>query len=102
MAADYAIVKVELNGKAVGDPLDLYNCPDVLTSGEITLGKWKLEAGPHKLAIAIAGTNPAVVPVPTWWASTTSVSKRIQRTWKRKMLVIEGRHLHQRRQRIKL
>ena len=62
MAADYATVQVELDGKALGDPLDLYNFPDVITSGELTLGKWKFEAGPHQLAIAIVGTNPAAVP----------------------------------------
>lgn len=62
MAADYAIVKVELDGKALGDPVDLYNFPDVITTGEITLGKWKFEKGPHKLTLIIAGANPAAVP----------------------------------------
>ncbi len=60
MAADYAIIQVELDGRAIGNPVDLYNYPDVLTSGEITLGKWKFEAGPQKLTIVISGANPAV------------------------------------------
>lgn len=62
MAADYATAQVEIDGKSLGDPLDLYNYPDVISSGELTLGKWKLEAGPHKLAIVIVGTNPSAVP----------------------------------------
>ncbi len=62
MAADYATVQVEIDGKPLGDPLDLYNYPDVISSGELTLGKWKFEAGPHKLAIAIVGANPAAIP----------------------------------------
>ena len=62
MAADYAIIQVELDGKALGSPLDLYNYPDVLTSGEITFGNSKFEAGPHKLTIVVSGTNPAAVP----------------------------------------
>jgi hypothetical protein len=62
MAADYAVVRIELDGKGLGEALDLYNYPDVITSGELTLGKWKFAAGPHKLAIVIAGANPSAVP----------------------------------------
>lgn len=62
MAADYAIVRVEVDGVGLGDPLDLYNFPDVITSGEMTLGKFKFGAGPHKLAIVITGANPSAIP----------------------------------------
>ena len=61
MAADYAVVRFELDGKALGEPVDLYNYPDVVSSGELTLGHANLEAGPHKLAIIIAGANPAAI-----------------------------------------
>ena len=61
MAADYAEVRCELDGKELGKPVDLYNYPDVITTGELTLGSERLEAGPHKLAIVIAGANASAV-----------------------------------------
>ncbi len=62
MAADYAMVRVEVDGVALGEPLDLYNFPEVITSRELALGKFKFAAGPHKLAIVITGANPSAVP----------------------------------------
>lgn len=70
MAADYAIVRVEIDGVTLGEPLDLYNYPDVITSGELTLGKFKFAAGPHKLAIVITGATRRLFPR-TWWAWIT-------------------------------
>jgi hypothetical protein len=61
MAPDYAIVRCELDGKALGEAADLFNYPDVITSGELELGKVKLEAGGHKLALIISGSNPSAV-----------------------------------------
>jgi hypothetical protein len=62
MARDYGIIKVEVDGKSLGDDIDLYNSPDVISTGELTLGKCKLDAGRHTLALVIAGANPAAVP----------------------------------------
>lgn len=62
MAGDYAIVRIELDGKALGEPVDLFNYPDVITSGELKLGETKLASGPHKLAIIITGANPSAAP----------------------------------------
>lgn len=62
MARDYGIVKLELDGEALGEPLDLYNFPDVISTGELTLGERKLTAGRHKLVLTLAGANPAALP----------------------------------------
>jgi hypothetical protein len=61
MARDYAIINVDIDGQPLRKEIDLYNSPDVISSGEINLGKRKLDAGPHKLTLAIAGANPAAV-----------------------------------------
>jgi hypothetical protein len=56
-ANDYGIVQLSLDGKKVGEPLDLYN-PTVIHSGPITLGVHELTAGQHKLLVEILGANP--------------------------------------------
>ena len=61
MARDYAIINVEIDGQTLRKEIDLYNSPDVISSGELNLGKQKLDAGQHKLALVITGTNPAAV-----------------------------------------
>ncbi|MBI3866648.1 MAG: FG-GAP repeat protein [Planctomycetia bacterium] len=61
MARDYAIINVLLDGQALKSDVDLYNSPDVITTGELNLGQRKLEAGKHKLTLAITGCNPAAV-----------------------------------------
>lgn len=62
MASDYATVQVWLDGEKIGKPVDLFNAPDVITSGVLTIGERELQSGKHRLVIVIAGTNPAGVP----------------------------------------
>jgi len=57
MARDYGIVQVQLDDEALGEPLDLYSYPDVISSGEVILGQRKLTAGPHRLTFVIQGAN---------------------------------------------
>jgi len=61
MARDYGIINVEIDGQVLRKEIDLYNSPDVISTGELTLGKRQLDAGPHTLALVIAGANPAAV-----------------------------------------
>lgn len=61
MARDYATVQVHLDDKPLGDPLDLYNYPDVLTTGMLEIGQQELSAGSHKLTIEITGANSSAV-----------------------------------------
>jgi hypothetical protein len=58
MARDYAIVKLFLNDRPLGEPLDLFNDPDVITTGVYSLGKHELTAD-SRLTIEITGANPA-------------------------------------------
>jgi FG-GAP-like repeat len=58
MARDFAIVQTYLDDKPLGDALDLYNYPDVITTGLVTLGTIDLKAGKHVLAVEIKGANP--------------------------------------------
>lgn len=62
MARDYAVVQVDLDGHALGDEFDLFNAPDVLTTGLLTLGRTQLTAGKHTLGVKIIRSNPSAVP----------------------------------------
>lgn len=62
MARDYAVIQPLLDGQPLGGSLDLYNFPDVLTTGVQTLGQRQLAAGPHRLGIEIKGANPSATP----------------------------------------
>ena len=57
-ARDYAIVRLHLDGKTIGDTIDLFNSPDVIKSGDIKLGKHELSKGKHTLTGESAGINP--------------------------------------------
>ena len=61
LARDYAIIQPTLDGHTVGNPLDLYNYPDVTSSGELTLASAPLAAGTHQLAFTIQGANPSAL-----------------------------------------
>ena len=61
MARDYAVVQLALDGQPLGEPLDFYNYPAVISSGELTLARRPIAAGKHRLAIAIKGANPAAL-----------------------------------------
>jgi putative heme-binding domain-containing protein len=57
-ARDYGIVQLYLDDKSLGGPLDLFNFPDVITTGVLTFDSQQLAAGRHKLSVEIAGANP--------------------------------------------
>ena len=60
-ARDYAIINVLLDSKALGEPLDLFDHPDVRTTGVLKLGQRTLKAGKHKLTLETIGTNESAV-----------------------------------------
>ncbi len=62
MARDYAVIQPLLDGERLGPPLDLYNFPDVITTGVLTLGRRKLEPGKHRLTLEVTGANPSALP----------------------------------------
>lgn len=61
-ARDYAIVRLSINDQLIGEPFDLFNQADVITSGLIDLESVELALGRHQLTIQIAGANPLAVP----------------------------------------
>lgn len=61
MARDYAIVQASLDDGALGEAIDLFNDPEVITTGVLTLGNRELKAGKHRLVLEIKGANPAAV-----------------------------------------
>jgi len=59
MAIDYGIVQLSLDGKQIGEPLDLIN--NGVITREFPLGTHELSAGEHKLTAEITGANPKAV-----------------------------------------
>jgi hypothetical protein len=59
-ARDYGIVQFYLDDKKVGEPVDLYNDPDVI-SATVALGEHGLTAGNHTLTVEIVGANEKAV-----------------------------------------
>jgi len=57
-APDYGTVRVLLDGKPLGEALDLYS-PTVDPTGEIDMGEASLQAGPHTLRFEVAGKSEA-------------------------------------------
>jgi hypothetical protein len=60
-ARDYAIVQLQLDDQPLGEPIDLYSSPDVITTSELVWDKRQLTAGPHRLAIIVQDANDAAV-----------------------------------------
>jgi hypothetical protein len=55
-APDYAVVRLLLDGKPLGEPIDLY-APVAAPGGELALGEHRLSAGEHELRVEIVGAN---------------------------------------------
>ncbi|HLU48910.1 MAG TPA: VCBS repeat-containing protein, partial [Planctomycetota bacterium] len=58
-ARDYGIVRILIGDRELVPALDLFDWPDVVTTGVLTLGREKLEAGKHRLVFEITGANRA-------------------------------------------
>jgi len=56
-ANDYAIVQLGLDGRKLGEPIDLYS-PQVVPTGAMDMGVHELTAGQHRLTFEIVGANP--------------------------------------------
>lgn len=61
MAQDYAIVQLLLDGEPLGEPVDCFNTPDVITTGVVTFGPRRITKGDHKLSFQIVGANAKAV-----------------------------------------
>ena len=61
VARDYAIVNLLLDNEALGQPIDLFEYPDVKTTGVLDLGSRELTAGKHRLTVEIIGANDSAI-----------------------------------------
>ena len=61
-AQDYGVVQLALDGIPLGGSIDLFNAPDVITTGVLTFPNRRLEAGAHRLEISMVGAHPQAVP----------------------------------------
>jgi hypothetical protein len=59
MARDFGTVRIQLDEAPLGAPLDLYNFPDVISTGAQALGTRVLEPGRHRLSVELLEPNPA-------------------------------------------
>lgn len=59
MAPDFAVVRVLVDGTVTRQEIDLYNAPDVISTGPLTLSQQQFAAGPHVVTVEITGKNPS-------------------------------------------
>jgi hypothetical protein len=59
-AIDYGIVQLSLDGKKLGDPIDLFN-DGVIATGALDMGTHDLSQGRHVLKVEIVGANEKAV-----------------------------------------
>lgn len=60
-ARDYGVVQVSLDGVKLGKPIDLFNDPNVISTGVIRIGTAEFKAGPQKLTFEVVGKNASSV-----------------------------------------
>ncbi len=61
-AVDYGVLTASINGSEPTLPIDLFNKPEVITTGPISLGSHELEAGTHALQLTLGEPNPNALP----------------------------------------
>jgi putative membrane-bound dehydrogenase-like protein len=61
MARDYGVVQLYWDDQRLGEPLDLFNQPDVISSGVLSFGTHQVAAGKHRLTVEIVGAHPQAV-----------------------------------------
>jgi putative membrane-bound dehydrogenase-like protein len=60
-ARDYGIIQLTLDGAKLGEPIDLYHFPEVMTTGVLSFEPRDLRAGAHTLGIEVVGAHPKAV-----------------------------------------
>jgi len=75
-ARDYGIVQLSLDGTKLGEPVDLYNFPDVVTTGVLTFEGHDLSAGDHRLSVEIVGAHAKAVKSYMFGLDYVRLSKR--------------------------
>ena len=57
-ARDYGVAKISIDDKVLDPGLDMFNNPDVITTGVLSFGMNELAAGNHRITFEIVGANP--------------------------------------------
>jgi hypothetical protein len=60
-ASDYGIVSLALDETVLDAAVDLYNNPEVITTGVLRYNKIVIKPGTHRLTLEIQGANPEAV-----------------------------------------
>ncbi|MGB4711023.1 MAG: PVC-type heme-binding CxxCH protein [Fuerstiella sp.] len=61
MAPDYAIIKLSIDDQIIDSGLDLFNAPDVISTGVLSYPSVKLTKGVHRFTMEVTGANPKAV-----------------------------------------
>jgi len=78
-ARDYGRFKLMLDdGTPLMDEIDLYNFPDVVTTGEVSLGEHVMKAGRHQLVVAVTGAHPQAVKGYMFGLDSLRLTKRAE------------------------
>ncbi len=68
MAPDYAVIRVQLDAAITRSEIDLYNAPDVISTGPMSLGQQRLDAG--HTSWSWRSWERIHLPRGRWWGST--------------------------------
>jgi len=60
-ARDYGIMQLYLDDQKLGEPIDLFNSPDVICTDVLKFPARELSAGRHTLTVEVVGSNPKAV-----------------------------------------
>ncbi len=57
-ARDYGVAKISIDDKVLDPAFDMFNNPEVITTGVLSFGMNELSAGNHRITFEIIGANP--------------------------------------------
>lgn len=61
-AVDYGTVQLTLDDAKIGEPIDLFNEPSVVSTGLLKMGEFPFSAGDHTLSVQLTGKNAKALP----------------------------------------
>jgi hypothetical protein len=56
-STDLGVIRILIDGKPVGKPIDLWNPVTYMPTGAIPLGRFNLKGGPHRVTVEVVGKN---------------------------------------------
>ena len=78
-ARDYGKFKLWLDdGTPLIEEIDLFSSPNVVTTGEVSLGEHRLKAGKHQLVVSVTGANPQAIRTYMFGLDSLRLMKRAE------------------------